>query len=293
MRKLGEYLAIAGIALISALPMARGQASATNLLNDLTQETTTNGTYKINQRLENTSEGVFTEFDKAFYKLDLGENLQLNMGTNFVNDLSWNETISSNGLSGLVSSDTNNLSYLHLIDLASFYSYEVPTNSVIGWHFVPATFTANNGDTANLDGGFKVPITPNTTTSNGFNVGTLLEAGYTNYPSTNTMAYFESSSTVDANTNGVPDVADFVVTGSTNGTANLEASLSFTNGNPTVSWEPSISNRVYDVNFKTNLLDSTWMNAGSVTNTGKGENSFTDTNSYDNAFYNVNVSLNE
>ena len=133
-----------------------------------------------------------------------------------------------------------------------------------------------------------IPITPTTTTSNGTSVAALLGAGYN---ATNTMAYFENSSVQDANTNGVPDVLDWLVSGDTNYVGGLEGALTFTNGNSKVSWSPTVSNRVYDVNVKTNLMDEAWTKAGSVTNTGNGANSFIDTNSYDNAFYSVGVKL--
>jgi len=168
-----------------------------------------------------------------------------------------------------------------------FFYYQIPTNQVIGWHFVPATFTANNEDTANLDGGFKVPITPTTTTSNGTSVAALLGAGYN---STNTMVYFENSSTNNADSDAMTDVQEWIIGGNiTNVVGGLEAEISSTNGNPKISWEPNTSNRVYNVSRSTNLVDGVgFENIGTVTN---DVGYAVDTNGWDNASYRVEVAL--
>jgi len=107
------------------------------------------------------------------------------------------------------------------------------------------------------------------------------------------MEYFEASSTVDANSNGRADIADWLIGGSTNYSGNLETSIETgTNGNVIVSWSPNIAGRAYYPEVNTNLTKGAeWISYGPVTdNSGK----WVDTNVVENIkFYRVKVGLPE
>ena len=290
MRKALKYILAAGLALGSALPMARGQASAANMLEFFEQETN-EANYKITQRLKNTTDKTPFDPDWKYHTLDLDAGLVNNGCTNIENNLDWKYQDVSQSVGQFTSTNTTYLA----ANSAEFFYYQIPTNSVIGWHFVPATFTANNGDTANLDGGFKVPITRQMKTSEGINFGWLYDRGFVATNSagsvTNT-ADFEIAAGGNADGDGYTNGEEYIAGTNPLIEDGLEGVINPTTNGVEVSVSPAVTNRVYNVYSNTNLTEGVgFEKVGSYTNNATADGKFLDERDLDAAFYRAGVAL--
>lgn len=278
MKKTFKNLILGGV--IALAPMVGAQLSI-----EYNQSFNTNGSKIVsNLLIDNTSNLIDSE--GSFYQQNIPADLAGRGATNMNNGVyAWAyETVSENE-SKMFKED--GVGYPLYPGLASTFHYNISTNKVVGWETLTANMEAPAGT---VDFDYTLPLTRSTTThTNGVSLGMLVDSGLATNGSS--RAEFEAASVHDGNANGRPDVLDWLISGDTNYTGNLETQISFTNGNPTISWTPSVSNRVYGVEVKTNLLDATWMNAGSVTNTGNGENSFEATNVFHTAFLSLEVAL--
>ena len=270
------------VVLVGAVAGARGQALATNLLDWLTQETIGEN-YKITQRLTNdTPEPWYAGWD--FYKLDIEENLSKIGCTNIGNTIGWTYEETSSETCRL----ENTLPSIdHRTYSAKNFYYEVPTNLVVGWEFVTATFTANNGDTANLDGGFKVPLTYSTTAHGGGNpmVELLNQAGQ--LPLTNEITRADIEYAATNTINGREAWLNWLLWNDVSNAVPWECSLVLTNGGFRLSW-PSVSGRTYTVERSTNLTNGFSVISPPLPGLPPG-NWFESINMPTNAFYRVKV----
>jgi len=116
-----------------------------------------------------------------------------------------------------------------------------------------------------------------------------LRAGFN---TTNTMSYFENSSVQNSDSDVWTDVEEWVAGTDPNVADGLEGVLNVVSNGVQVSVSPAKAERIYDVSFKTKLMDETWMPAGSYTNNIRETNGFLlDTNNTDRAFYKAKVAL--
>lgn len=169
---------------------------------------------------------------------------------------------------------------------ADTFNYSIPANQVVGWEDVNAEMEANAG-TVPFD--YTVPLTRSTTTVNGAPLGVLVNSGLATNGSS--RATFEVASSNNWNSGSYLDWQKFLIGGSTNYLGGFDASIALTNGSPSISWSPCVSNRIYGIQSKTNLLDSVWIETVSVTNNSGSIDSYIVTNDMPSAFFKVDISL--
>lgn len=172
---------------------------------------------------------------------------------------------------------------------ADTFHYTIPTNKVVGWETVTANMVAPAGT---VDFPYKVPLTRSTTTTNAISpnveLGVLVDSGLATNGSS--RAEFEAASVQDDNTNGRPDVIDWLIGGDTNYAGDPDVMITqTTNGNMKVSWSPNVADRTYTVSRSTNLVEGVGLeDIGTVTN---DSGYVVDTNEWESAFYKVEVAV--
>lgn len=127
-----------------------------------------------------------------------------------------------------------------------------------------------------------IPITLSTTASNGASVAALIGSGFT---ATNTMAYFESSSLINSDSDIQLDWQEYITgTSPTNSASHFRTTITNTVP-PTINWNWA-SNRHYSVSISTNLSDGF-----SVLTNGLTSSEYVDTINRPYGFYRVDVAL--
>ncbi len=140
-----------------------------------------------------------------------------------------------------------------------------------------------------------VPITRQMKTSQGINFGWLYDHGLV---ATNSQGFatssadFETAANADYDLDGLSNGEEYIAGTNPKVSDGLEGVLNVVSNGVEVSTSPAVAERVYDVSFKTNLMDGAWMPAGSYTNNvGETDGFLLDTNGLDCSFYKVKVSL--
>ena len=182
---------------------------------------------------------------------------------------------------------TNHLGWLIRPGNNDHFLYTVPTNQLVGWEAVTAEMVALNEGAVPFT--YIVPLTLLTKTANGAALGVLVDANLATNGSS--RAEFEAASSNNWNNGPYLDWQKFLIGGSTNYTGGFDASIALTNGNSSISWSPTVSNRIYDVCSKTNLFDAAWIKSGAVTNDSGSIDSYGFTNDLPSAFYKIDISL--